>query len=425
MATVHVVGAGLAGLACSVRCALAGRKVALYEASPRAGGRARSLLDEGLGCMIDNGSHMLLGANRATRTYLDDIGASGRLHEVRPAGFPFLEPESGRQWTLRPGSPYLPLWLFSADRRVPGSSPRHYLEVLSLARAGVRDTVADRVDTTGPLYERLWQPMARAALNTDAVEASATLLWRAIAETFLRGEAACRPMIFTEGLSPTLVDPALALLTEKRAEIRLQARVRGLRWQNERVIALHFGEGLLRVEPDDVVVLAVPPDACAELWPPVNPPQDSRPILNVHYRLGERVRLPADAPFLGLIGTDSQWLFARGDVLSVTISAADKLIDRPNIELANQIWAEAARAFGRNMGRLPPWRIIKEKRATIAQTPAVAARRPGATTTLTNLFVAGDWTDTGLPATIESAIRSGVTAARLALKAIDQLQRPD
>jgi hypothetical protein len=168
------------------------------------------------------------------------------------------------------------------------------------------------------------------------------------------------------------------------------------------------------------VVLAVPPDICAELWPPINPPQETRPILNVHFRMNEAVKLPGGWPFLGLIGTDSHWLFARGEVLSVTISAADRLIDRQNIDLANHIWAEVVRIFGRNMGRLPPWRVIKERRATIAQTPAVIGRRPGAETAIANLAIAGDWTDTGIPATIESAIRSGVTAARLAMRAIDR-----
>jgi len=420
MATIHVIGAGLAGLSCAVRATLAGCKVAVYEAAPQAGGRCRSLYDEGLGCLIDNGSHMLLGANRATLTYLDDIGAAQLVHEIRPAGFPFLEPASGQLWTLRPGAPWLPLWLFSPNRRVPGSSPRDYLEVLSLARAGARDRIGDRVNRAGPLYERLWQPMSRAALNTDADEASAKLLWRVVLETFMKGEAACRPMIFAEGLTPTLIDPALKLLAAKGAEVRYQARLRGVRWQDDRAIALHFAEGLLRVEADDVVVLAVPPDVCAELWPPINPPQETRPILNVHFRMAEPVKLPGDYPFLGLIGTDSHWLFARGNVLSVTVSAAERLIDRQNIDLASHIWSEVVHALGRNMGRLPPWRVIKERRATIAQTPAVICRRPGAETAVANLVIAGDWTDTGLPATIESAIRSGVTAARLAMRAIER-----
>lgn len=435
MGTVHVIGAGLSGLSCAVRCAGAGSAVVLYEAAPRAGGRCRSFADEGLGCSIDNGNHLLLGGNTATLEYLGDIGARHMVTEIDPAAFPFLEPnpreeyallpymKSGgeMQWSLRPGSPWFPAWLASSRRRVPGTAPSdYYRDVLRLLRAGPRDTVAACVGRRSPLFERLWQPISRAVLNTDATEASARLLRTAIAATFLKGEKACRPMIFAKGLSPTLVTPALRLLERAGAVVRFQARLRGLRWQENGVVALRFPEGLLKVEVGDAVVLAVPPDACAELWPDSNPPQETRPIVNVHYRLTEPVTLPGGLPFLGLIGTETQWLFTRDEVLSVTISAATAHVDRPNWEIANQVWAEVSRILGRNMGRLPPWRVIKERRATIAQTPDVVARRPGAETILPNLFLAGDWTDTGLPATIEGSVRSGAAAARLAIACVSR-----
>jgi len=429
MATVHVIGAGVSGLACAVRCAQGGHPVVVYEAAPRAGGRARSFADEGLGCTIDNGNHLLLGGNTATKAYLNDIGADDRVEEIAPARFPFLEPNvkerysllpymkstGEMQWSLRPGSPYLPFWLMSAERRVPGTTPSDYMEILALRRAGPADTVGRCVNRRGPLYDRFWQPICRAILNTDADEASARLLWKVIGMTFLKGEAACRPMIFSHGLSAALVDPALAVLQAAGATVRFQARVRGFRWQENGVVALRFPEGLLKVEMDDAVVLAVPPDASNELWPETNAPLDTRPIVNIHFRLAEPLDLPGGLPFLGLIGTDAQWLFSRGDVLSITISAATDYVERPNWEIANQIWSEITRIFRRNMGRLPPWRVIKERRATIAQTPDVVARRPGPETILPNLFLAGDWTDTGLPATIEGGIRSGHIAARLAI----------
>ncbi len=419
MKTVHVIGAGMAGLACAVRCTLAGAKVALYEAAPQAGGRARSFMDDGIGCIIDNGSHMLLGGNDSTRTFLSDIGALNLINEITPAEFPFLDLESGMSWRLRPSPGPLPLWLFSASRRVPGTTPGDYMEAVRLARAGDNMTIADCVDTNGPLYQRLWQPLSRAALNTDASEASARLLWAVILNTFVKGESACRPMLFSAGLSPTLVDPALRVLAKAGSDIRYQARLRGIRYQKGKAIALHFPEGLLPLPSEDSVVLAVPPEACCELWPDVVAPKETRSIVNVHFRMDEAVKLPGGGPFLGLIGATGHWLFARKDVLSVTISAADALVERPNWDLANQLWAEVAKVLGRNMGRVPAWRVIKERRATIAQTPNAVKRRPGPATSLSNLFLAGDWTDTGLPATIEGAIRSGFTAARLALAAGD------
>jgi squalene-associated FAD-dependent desaturase len=420
MATIHVVGAGLSGLSCAIRCALAGHKVAVYETAQQAGGRCRSFLDDGLGCMIDNGSHMLLGANEATRGYMADIGAGHMVREIAPAGFPFLEPATGRFWVLHPGSPWLPFWLMMPGRRVPGTSPMEYLKVLRLARAGPKDTVARLLDPDSPLFETLWQPMCCAALNTDAREASARLMWRVVSQTLLKGEAACRPMIFERGLSASLIDPALKTLQQHRAVIRFQSRLRGIRWQNGRAVALHFPEGLMRMEVNDALVLAVPPEISGEIWPGSEPPTEYRAIVNVHYRLAEPVPLPGGLPFLGLVGTDSQWLFTRGNVLSVTISAGDAFLDRPNIELASHLWGEVSKAVARNMGRLPSWRVIKERRATIAQTPAAVARRPGPETALSNLFLAGDWTDTGLPATIEGSVRSGQTAARLAIRAVER-----
>lgn len=434
MGTVHVIGAGIAGLSCAVRCAQGGHSVAVYEASPQAGGRCRSFFDEGLGCTIDNGNHLLLGGNTATRDYLNDIGGHRTVREISPAAFPFLEPNAKEeyallpyykstgelQWSLRPGSPFFPAWLMATNRRVPGSNPTDYLEALKLFRAGPRDTVADCVNTSGPLYKRLWQPMTEAILNTAPEEASARLLWKVISMTFLKGEKACRPLMFTQGLSAALVTPAVKVLENSGAEVRYQSRVRGMRWQDEGVMALRFPEGLLKVEMDDAVVLAVPPDVCHELWPACEPPQETRPIVNIHFRTPEPVVLPGDGHFVGLIGTDAQWLFVRNDVLSVTISAANDFVDRPNWEIANQIWAEITKILGQNMGRLPPWRVIKERRATIAQTPDVVSRRPGAQTILPNLFLAGDWTDTGLPATIESSVVSGFAAAKHAIACISR-----
>ena len=421
MGTVHVIGAGMAGLSCAVQCAKAGHNVAIYEASPQAGGRCRSFQDEDLGCLIDNGSHMLIGANEATKNYLDDIGSRDLVSEIAPATFPFFQPDTGQQWQIKPGSPYFPLWLLKRGRRVPGTSPLDYAKALRLFKANKEDTVGQIIGRDETLYEKLWQPICRAVLNTDADEASAQLLWKVIKLSFLKGEAACRPLVFEKGLSATLVNPAISLLESKEAKIRFQARLRGLRWQNESVLAMRFADGVLKVENDDAVVLAVPPDICAKIWPDTNPPTETRPIVNVHFRVWEPVALRGGLPFLGLIGTEAQWIFSRGNVLSITISAASELVDKPNWEIANHLWSELTTILNRNMGHLPAWRVIKERRATIAQTPAVLANRPGATTNLNNLFIAGDWTNTGLPATIEGSIQSGSRAARLAITRINEV----
>ena len=141
-------------------------------------------------------------------------------------------------------------------------------------------------------------------------------------------------------------------------------------------------------------------------------PEESNTIVNAHFRLSESVGLPADLPFLGLVGGTAQWLFARGDVASITISAAGALAAEPVEVLARKTWNDVAMALGLDRATLPAYRVVKERRATFAQTPGEVRRRPGTRTRFPNLYLAGDWIDTGLPATIEGAIRSGHLAAR-------------
>jgi len=157
------------------------------------------------------------------------------------------------------------------------------------------------------------------------------------------------------------------------------------------------------------VILAVPPWIAKDLVPDLTAPDDFRGILNVHFQIKPP---PGQPPILGVVNAESEWLFAFPDRLSVTISNADRLIDRPRDELAAEIWREAAQLTGLAPD-LPPWQIVKEKRATFAATPAQNAKRPSSRTRWDNVVLAGDWIQTGLPATIEGAVRSGYKAASI------------
>ena len=419
MPTIHVIGAGVSGLACATRAAMSGVDVAVYEAAGHAGGRARSFHDKSLGCMIDNGNHLLLGANEATRAYLADIDAEDAIREIRPAVFPFLDLKSGKRWRVRPGRTFPPTWIFSGDRRIPNTRPMDYFQQINkLRRAGKLETVAQAVGTGSVLYENLWQPICKAALNTDAAEASASLMWRVVGETFLRGEEACRPWLFHKGLSASLVRPAQKFLADQGAQIRLKARLRGIRGSDNRVTSLHFSEGMLHIAREDAVVLALSPEACNEIWPEANAPTEVRTIVNAHFRLDKPRRLPWDMPFLGLVNAETHWIFVRDNIVSLTISAANNLANSPNCDIANKLWSEAGAVLGPTASRLPAWRIIKERRATFAQIPSQVNARPGTATRIRNLFLAGDWTDTGVPATIEGSVLSGFSAASMATVAV-------
>ena len=411
---VHVVGAGLAGLSTAVSLAANGRRVTIHEAAAQAGGRCRSYEDARLGCRIDNGNHLLLSGNTATRRYLDATGADNALIGPARACFPFLDVRTGRRWSFRPGAGKIPWWIFDKRRRVPGAPAWRYLSALRLFFAGPESTVRETVGNSGVLFERLWEPLAVAALNTSASTGAARLLWPVLRETFALGEAGCRPLVARDGLSEAFVEPALRMLRGNGADIRFKKRLQAIEYREGRARALDFGAEAMPLDDGDSLVLAVPPVTAAALVPGLTVPEQSNPIVNVHFLLSRPADLAPELPFIGLIGGTAQWLFVRDRIASVTVSAGSDLVHESAEVLAERTWSDVAKALAQDPHNLPRYRVVKEKRATMAQTPSQARRRPATACGYSNLFLAGDWIDTGLPATIESAIRSGESAARAA-----------
>jgi len=403
---VHVVGAGLAGLAAALSLIERGVRVTVHESGPAAGGRCRSYFDRELGCRIDNGNHLLLSGNQAAYEFLDQVGSTATLAGPKTPLFPFIDLATGERWALRPNAGRLPFWILSPSRRVPGTKPADYLQVLKLRRAGQDATVAATLPP-GTLYRRLLEPLAIAALNTRPETGSALLLAAVIDESLARGGAACIPAYPAEGLSETFIDPAVAWLGAHGAEIRFGSRVSSLE---------HDGARVTRVGPhpiagDEAVILAVPAAVATALLPGTSAPDQFEAILNVHFRADADL---GEAGFVGVIGGTAEWVFSKPGVVSTTISAANRSVDTPSVALAQQVWQDVC-AILRQGQPLPPWRVVKEKRATFAATPDQDRRRPPARTGLANLALAGDWTATGLPATIEGAIRSGRAAAHCIL----------
>ena len=411
-ATVHIVGAGLAGLSAALKLSARGTRVILHEATAFAGGRCRSYYDASVGMTIDNGNHLLLSGNRAALDYLRSIGAEHRLVGPPNAEFSFVDLASGERWTLRFNDGRLPFWIFDPGRRVPGTRALDYVPLARLLWAPAGKAVGEVIACNGLLYHRLVEPLLVAALNIDPPQGSARLAAAIIRETLAAGGRACRPLIAREGLGPTLIEPALVRLQGLGATVRMEHQLRAMRFVAERVEALDFGSETIALNSDDAIILAVPPYAAAPLVRGLNVPTEFRAIVNAHFRIEPPAGQP---PILGVLNGTVQWIFAFPGRLSVTISAGDRLIDRPREELAKTIWGEVVRVTGLP-ATLPPWQIVRERRATFAATPAQDAKRPGARTAWRNLVLAGDWTDTGLPATIEGAIRSGNCAADIIAK---------
>ncbi len=406
---VHVIGAGLAGLSAAIRLTAQGVPVTVYEATRQAGGRCRSYDDAITGMHIDNGTHLLLSGNHAAISYLQAIGVSP---DFASADFDFIDGATGQRWTLRLGNGRFPAWIFDSRRRVPGTGLTDYLSLMPLAYSSADRPLGDVIDTDTILYKRLLEPLMLAALNIEPPHGSSQLASTIARETLLRGGQACRPLVFEEGLSSAFVAPALDVLQSRGAAIRFETELHKMTFAPDRIAALSFGSETTPLNEGEAVILAVPAAAAPNLVPGLTAPDAFRAIVNLHYDFAP----PAGTTFMtGAINTEAEWIFAFRRRISVTISAADRLLKEPRDDIAARIWREISGILGID-APLPVWQLVRERRATFSATPEQNKKRPGAGTRWPNLFIAGDWTDTGLPATIEGAIRSGARAADLALQ---------
>lgn len=405
-----IAGAGLAGLSAAVALRDAGVAVSIADSAAQAGGRCRSYHDPQLGLTIDNGNHLVLSGNPAVARFRSAVGATTPLAGPDHADFTFHDLNGARRWTVRINDGAIPWWVAVPARRVPGSRISDYLLFAKLL-SNREGRIDQRIATSGPAWSHLLEPVLLAALNTAPGESSATLAANLLRETIAKGGRAMRPRVAEPSLGAAFIDPALAWLAARGSAVVLGRRLRAIADDGDRVTGLDWGAGLEPVASDEAVILAVPPWVATALVPELQAPDQFRAIVNGHFALPAPAGAP---PMLGLFGGTAEWLFAFPDRLSVTVSAADRLADMDREALARTFWADICAALSLD-APMPAWQIVKEKRATFAATPEQNAKRPPAATRWRNLFLAGDWTDTGLPATIEGALRSGETVARLAL----------
>lgn len=399
--TTIVIGAGVAGLAAAVMAAGNGDRVILLEAAPHPGGRCRSwpLAGESLP-LVDLGTHLILRGNRAVMAYLQRIGARDGLVAPGPTpgaltllgGDARLTVPLGPGLLLRPPKPL---------------ARRELLTAGALMRGG---PIGARLDLATPTGRWFWSPLIKAALNIDPAEGDARLLAAVLRQGLLRGAAAACPLVPRDSLDAALIRPAVDYLAHRGAVLRLALPVRRFDRVEDRITALHLGSGeVMPVTPMSRIILAVPPQAAQRLLPDLVVPGEVRAILNAHAVLPVPPAGDATPELLGLIDGTGDWFLRRGARVAITISAADRLRDQPAADIEAGLKADLLRLYGCAPESLT---LIWEKRATFAATPEQNTRRPGARGAgLVNLRLAGDWTATGLPATLEGAIRSGLRAA--------------
>jgi len=233
-------------------------------------------------------------------------------------------------------------------------------------------------------------------------------------KTLARGGRFSPPRIARETHGETFVTPAHKFIEARGGTVALGTRIKQFSFTGDLVSGLSTEAGDKAWSDGDQVIVATPPAVAERLTPRLEAPGADEPIVNAHFATNDPAGMPPEV--VAIVGGSAQWVFRRPGLASVTVSAARAMVDEPAEVLAPLLWADVIRAFPALGPAMPAYRIVKEKRATIRQSPTEEAIRPGVETVYKNLWLAGDWTRTGLPATIEGSLLSGFRAARMAMK---------
>jgi len=431
-ADVVILGGGLSGLAAAIGLSARGRAVTIVDQAPRLGGRCYSYVDRKTGDVVDNGQHVLIGAYHHTLRYLDEIGTRRFLRSSPALRLMMHHPAKGF-CRFEVGPLPRPFHLTAAMLRYSALSLK---DRTSLLRVGLDlqrksadgetmlgrltvDQWLTRLNQSAEAKRSLWHPIAISVMNELPEHASALLFARSLRAAFLGTKSDSAILIPTIGQTGLYVTPAQDLLSQRGAKIMLNADVHQMQAKHDRIDRIVLKNG--KVIVPSLVVSALPAYALERIFPPVYAKLSYAPIVSIHLWFDRHFM---KEPVVGSIGTMLQWIFNRRllfdgagnspSFISAVISGAYDAVKLSKGELVKVARQEMSALFPESRkAKLLHAVVIKEKRATFSPTNDNNERRPGTKTKFENLALAGDWTDTGLPATIEGAVMSGYAAASL------------
>lgn len=440
-----IIGGGLAGLSAAVELSSRGASVLLLEQRPHLGGRTYSFRDKKTADSVDNGQHLLMGCYHETRRYLDVIGSS-HLAELQPnLRIDFIHAKKGNAALQCLPLP-APLHVLSGLLRLGTLTPVNRLRLLRLGVELLASSTTKEAEL-GPLTvdewlkrcgqpeenrKYLWDIIAVGSLNDETSKVSALLFYRVLKTAFLGDRLNASLLVPRVGLSELLVHPAEKYLKQKGVVIRKGVEVEKIEGGSDGVTAVVCNGKRERARS---YISAIPyygfcslvgssSSLMRSLAPRLSRLSEfqSSPIITLHLWFDRQVM---DRPFVAVLDSTIQWIFNKSALLgirrkdqylSLVISAASKIVGLSKERLVRLALKELSNLLpAAREARLIHSLVIKEKRATFSPVPEVLPLRPGTESGIPNFFLAGDWTDTGFPATIEGAVMSGTRAAEAAL----------
>ncbi|KUO59194.1 hypothetical protein APF79_11275 [bacterium BRH_c32] len=418
MKKVIVIGGGLSGLSSAVSLLKNGYKVELLESSPKLGGRAYSLKHPKFENEIDNGQHIILGCYYATLNYINTISSEQFLLKQDFLKIPFAD-KGGKIFYLNSESNNYPLNLSKAIFKFDALSIRDRIKVidffLDLFFVDENDYINQTVEQflieknqNPKIISHLWDVLAIGALNTTIDKADATIFIKILKTIFFEGNDASCIYMASGNLNDLFINKAIEYINSHTGIISLNESVKELVFENEKTIKIITDKR--EILDFDYLISTVPPYSFQRITnnkiiPNLDKVFDYSPILNIHIKLAEDI---FSEPFYALLESDIHWIFNKGKHISLVTSSAEKYMGMSHNNIIGQFCSELKNYFPiLNHSMILDFLVIKEKRATFIPNKKTEIFRKNLTNNYGNLFIAGDWVNTGLPSTIESAILSG------------------
>lgn len=415
-----VIGGGFAGLSAAVYLSDHNIQVRLLEASPKLGGRAYSISNKKINKVFDNGQHLLMGCYTDTLSFLNKIGTKHLLDIQDSLNVNFVD-RSGHIFKLSAIKKFYPFNLLLAIlnyKAIPFKSRLKiidfFLDLLccyneDLQNVTVKEWLISKKQDTKSI-QAFWDILVIGTLNTSLDKASAEIFAEVLEEIFLNGNTNAKIILPSTGLSNLYVLPSKKYIEKHGGSVSCSEKVLGIKLLNNRVVKIITDKEIY--DDFDFVISAIPSNGLIKILPDQSnlPTFEYSPILNIHLWLSKN---PFTERFYGFIDSQIHWLFNNGDHISLTISNAEQLIYLTDNEILERLISDLEIFFPIfKSSFLTDSMIIKEKRATFVPDIDTTIKRKELNFTFENLFVAGDWVNTGLPSTIESSVNSGRLAAQ-------------